>query len=152
MAIWVAILLGVIHWVFMFFPMSSTSHLTLVQHLLISRGVQLPDPDSPEMILFDLIVHVGTLGSIAWVFRESLSTFISKTLSGLYELKTGEDTPLGQLYRKLTFLGLLSVLITGAIGFPLKAMFKQVFTNPLIISGTLATTGVILWFTDHLTP
>jgi len=104
------------------------------------------------MILFDLIFHVGTLGSIAWVFRESLSTFIGKILSGLYELRTGEDTPMGQLYRKLTFLGLLSVFITGAIGFPLKAMFEQVFANPLIISGTLATTGVILWFTDHLTP
>ena len=152
MAIWVAILLGIIQGIFMFFPVSSTSHLALVQHLLISRGVQLPDPDSPEMILFDLIVHVGTLVSIAWVFRESLSVFISKTFTGFYELKTREYTPMGQLYRKLTLLGLLSVFITGAIGFPLKAMFEQVFANPLIISGTLATTGVILWFTDKLTP
>ena len=152
MAIWVAILLGIIQGIFMFFPVSSTSHLALVQHFLISRGVVLPDPDSPEMILFDLIVHVGTLVSIAYVFRDSLTKFIQNTLSGFYELKTGESTPIGELYRKLTFLGLLSVFMTGAIGFPLKAMFEQVFANPLIISGTLATTGVILWFTDKLPP
>ena len=59
---------------------------------------------------------------------------------------------MGQLYRKLAYLGLLSVFMTGAIGFPLKAMFEQVFANPLIISGTLATTGIILWFTDYLPP
>jgi len=152
MAIWVAILLGIIQGIFMFFPVSSTSHLALVQHFLISRGVVLPDPDSPEMILFDLIVHVGTLVSIAYVFRDSLTKFIKNTLLGFYELKSGIDTPIGGLYRKLTFLGLLSVFMTGAIGFPLKAMFEQVFANPLIISGTLATTGVILWFTDKLTP
>jgi len=152
MAIWVAILLGIIQGIFMFFPVSSTSHLALVQHFLISRGVALPDPDSPEMILFDLIVHVGTLVSIAWVFRESLSKFITHTLSGFYELKTRQSTPMGALYRKLTMLGLLSVFMTGAIGFPLKAMFEQVFANPMIISGTLATTGVILWFTDKLPP
>ncbi|MGF1671327.1 MAG: undecaprenyl-diphosphate phosphatase [Balneolaceae bacterium] len=152
MAIWVAILLGVIQGIFMFFPVSSTSHLALVQHFLISRGIELPEPDSPEMILFDLIVHIGTLVSIAYVFRESLSKFISHTLLGFFEIKTGAYTPMGQLYRKLTFLGLLSVFMTGAIGFPLKAMFEQVFANPLIISGTLATTGIILWFTDHLPP
>jgi len=56
----------------MFFPVSSTSHLALTQHWLISRGEELPPPESPEMILFDLVVHVGTLVSIAVVFRKSL--------------------------------------------------------------------------------
>ncbi len=152
MAIWVAILLGIIQGIFMFFPVSSTSHLALTQHLLISQGVHIPDPDSPEMILFDLIVHVGTLISIAWVFRESLSKYLRSTFAGLYELKTGDRTPSGQLYLKLTFLGLFSVFVTGAIGFPLKAMFEHVFANPLIISGTLTITGIILWWTDKLPP
>jgi undecaprenyl-diphosphatase len=152
MAIWVAILLGIIQGIFMFFPVSSTSHLALMQHFLLSRGVEMPDPDSPEMILFDLIVHVGTLVSIAWVFKDSLSRYVTKTVSGFYELKTGERSEIGALYRKLTFLGLLSVFVTGAIGFPLKWMFEAVFANPLIISGTLTVTGIILWWTDILPP
>ncbi len=152
MAIWVAILLGIIQGIFMFFPVSSTSHLALVQHFLIGRGVVLPDPDSPEMILFDLIVHVGTLVSIAWVFKDSLSKYITSALSGFNEIRTGSRTSKGQLYRKLTYLGILSVFVTGAIGFPLKALFESVFANPLIISGTLTITGIILWWTDYLPP
>jgi undecaprenyl pyrophosphate phosphatase UppP len=53
-----AILLGVIQVIFMFFPVSSTSHLVLTQHWLIQQGPSLPSPDTPEMILFDLVVHV----------------------------------------------------------------------------------------------
>lgn len=152
MAIWVAILLGIIQGIFMFFPVSSTSHLALTQHLLLNRGVDLPDPDSAEMILFDLIVHIGTLISIAWVFRESLSKYLSGTFSGFLEIAGGVSTSRGALYRKLTFLGLLSVFVTGAIGFPMKSAFESVFANPLIISGTLTITGIILWWTDILPP
>jgi len=53
-----AILLGVIQVIFMFFPVSSTSHLVLNQHWLIQQGSSLPSPDTPEMILFDLVVHL----------------------------------------------------------------------------------------------
>jgi len=152
MAIWIAILLGIIQGIFMFFPVSSTSHLALTQHLLIGQGALIPDPDSPEMILFDLIVHVGTLVSIAWVFKNSLSQYLTSTLKGFWEWKTGENTPKGDLYRRLTFYGLLSVFVTGAIGFPLKSMFESVFAQPLFMSGTLITTGIILWWTDILPP
>ncbi|MCC5942947.1 MAG: undecaprenyl-diphosphate phosphatase [Balneolaceae bacterium] len=152
MAIWVAIILGIIQGIFMFFPVSSTSHLALMQHFLISRGVDLPDPDSAEMILFDLIVHVGTLISIAYVFRRSLSTYLSSTISGFLELLSNERTARGALYRKLTFLGLFSVFITGVIGFPMKSVFESVFAQPLFMSGTLIITGIILWWTDYLPP
>ncbi len=152
MAIWVAILLGIIQGIFMFFPVSSTSHLALMQHFLISRGIELPDPDSAEMILFDLIVHVGTLISIAYVFRRSLSTYLTSTIAGFWEWISGERTARGALYRKLTFLGIFSVFVTGAIGFPMKSIFESVFAQPLFMSGTLIITGIILWWTDYLPP
>lgn len=152
MSVWVAILLGIIQGIFMFFPVSSTSHLALMQHFLISRGIELPDPDSAEMILFDLIVHVGTLISIAYVFRRSLKIYLSNTISGFLELLSKEHTARGALYRKLTFLGLFSVFITGVFGFPMKSVFESVFAQPLFMSGTLIITGVILWWTDYLTP
>ena len=136
----------------MFFPVSSTSHLALMQHFLISRGIELPDPESAEMILFDLIVHVGTLVSIAYVFRDSLTKYLTWTLSGFWEWKTGERSPKGDLYRRLTFYGLLSVFVTGAIGFPMKSLFEEVFAQPLFMSGTLIVTGIILYWTDVLPP
>jgi len=150
MAIWVAAVLGIVRGVFMFFPVSSASHLALTQHWLISRGEDLPPPESPEMILFDLVVHVGTLVSIAVVFRKSLSVFLERAFNGFKELLSEEQTPMGMLYVKLTALGLLSVLVTGMIGLPLKSLFESVFANPYAISFTLLITGVLLWWTDVL--
>ncbi len=134
----------------MFFPVSSTSHLALMQNWLLGRGEELPSPDSAEMILFDLVVHVGTLISIAVVFRNSLGGYLTNTLRGAKELVTGDQSQIGKLYVKLTMLGLLSVLVTGMIGFPLKELFESVFAQPYIMSFTLIITGVLLWWTDIL--
>ncbi len=78
-----AVILGIVQGIFMFFPVSSTSHLVVVQHFLIQRGSELPSPDSPEMIFFDLVVHVGTLVSIAVVFRRSLTLLAGKVWGDL---------------------------------------------------------------------
>ena len=150
MAIWIAILLGIIQGIFMFFPVSSTSHLALMQNFLISRGVDLPSPDSPEMILFDLMVHVGTLFSIAYVFRVSLWSYIVNTVKGFSQFLGGTKTNVGSLYVRLSLLGGLSVFVTGLVGFPLKELFEGVFAEPLIMSGTLIITGILLWWTDVL--
>lgn len=150
MAIWVAILLGVIQGIFMFFPVSSTSHLVLAQHILIYFGYELPHPDSPEMILFDLVVHVGTLVSIAVVFRKSLSRFIMDAIRGYNAFFRGQAGPKDHLFVRLSLLGLLSVLITASIGFPLKNYFTAVFAQPVFISVTLVITGLLLWWTDIL--
>jgi undecaprenyl-diphosphatase len=81
-----AILLGVIQGVFMFFPVSSTSHLVLAQHLLLERGADLPAPDSAEMILFDLVVHMGTLVSMAVVFHAPIRHYLVDLLGALRAL------------------------------------------------------------------
>ena len=59
----------------MFLPVSSTAHRVLTEHWLIARGETLPPPESPEMILFALVVHVGTLVPIAVTFWPSLKVF-----------------------------------------------------------------------------
>jgi undecaprenyl-diphosphatase len=174
MSLFESILLGIIQGIFMFFPVSSTSHLVLTQHWLIQRGSSLPSPDSPEMIFFDLVVHVGTLISIVVVFRRSLSRLMVRIWKDFWELapeigsSRGERLklrlsalrtrsllfPSGQrvgdrLYLRLAVLGMISVLVTGLVGLPLKSVFKEVFANPLAISLTLSITGILLWCTDR---
>jgi undecaprenyl-diphosphatase len=152
MTLWEAILLGIVQGIFMFFPVSSTSHMTLLEHLLISLGSDLPPPESPEMILFKLVVHVGTLVSIAVVFRKSLSRYISQTILGFSELARGGDDPVGRLYVRLTMFGALSFVATGVIGLVARQYFLFIFAEPLMISLTLVVTGIILWWTDVLGP
>ncbi|AFZ47543.1 Undecaprenyl-diphosphatase [Cyanobacterium stanieri PCC 7202] len=173
MSIFESILLGIIQGIFMFFPVSSTSHLVLTQHWLIERGSSIPAPESPEMIFFDLIVHVGTLVSIAVVFRKSLGRFLFRVWQDVISVinnpksfprkpltfklfvkenpslsKIKQDRRDEKLYLRLALLGMLSVFVTGLIGFPLKSVFKEVFATPGAIAVTLSITGILLWYTD----
>ncbi len=148
MTILEAILLAVIQGIFMFFPVSSTSHLVLVQHWLIGRGSEIPSPESPAMILFDLIVHVGTLVSIAVVFRVSLGRYLSRVWSDAQRVLHRQKGVFEPLHLRLTMLGLLSFFVTGVVGLTAKPLFEKGFAHPLAISGTLAITGALLYFTD----
>jgi len=152
MTLWQAVILGIVQGIFMFFPVSSTSHLVLTQHLMIQQGAPLPGPESAEMILFDLVVHVGTLISIAVVFRKSLGGFLRQMFG---ELRASGIRPAALwdgLYTRLALLGLLSVLVTGAIGYPMRSVFAEIFATPIAIAVTLTITGFVLWWTDTLSP
>lgn len=154
MTYWEAILLGIVQGVFMFFPVSSTSHLVLLQHALIQRGSALPPPESPEMILFDLIVHVGTLVSIVVVFHKSLRGFLTRLWGDMtaYSVGVGGVRLSETLHLRLALLGLFTVLVTGVVGLTFKPIFEGVFAHPLAISGTLVITGLLLYFTDSVGP
>ena len=153
MTLLIALVLGVIQGVFMFVPVSSTSHLVLAQTALRDRGVQLPAPDSPELILFDLVVHVGTLVSVVIVMGD-----------GLRELGRGvrEDRLAGRLRpggafseavaSRLVLLMLLSVAVTGVLGLAFQGLLTRVFASPTLVAGALVLTGAMLWWTDAMTP
>lgn len=151
MTVWIAALLGVVQGIFMFLPVSSTAHLVLTQHWLIRRGEPLPAPESPEMILFDLVVHVGTLVSIVYVFRHSLGRLTAGIARESWQwASAGGFAGRELLFLRLALLCGLSVLATAVIGFTLKASFEQVFAHPTLVAGTLSFTGVLLWWTDRL--
>lgn len=63
-----AFILGLVQGISIFIPVSSTAHLVVTQNVMIAQGSSMPPHESPAMILFDLIVHFGTLVSIAVVF------------------------------------------------------------------------------------
>jgi undecaprenyl-diphosphatase len=148
----VAVLLGLVQGVFMFVPVSSTSHLVLTQTWLRDAGVALPPPDSPELILFDLVVHVGTLVSVVIVMGD-----------GLKLLGTGvaDDLRSGRLRRgglrravstRLVALGLLSVAVTGVLGLAFQDLLTEVFGSPMLVAAALVVTGGLLWWTDAMQP
>ncbi len=152
MALWIAVLLGVVQGLFMFLPVSSTAHMVLVEHWLIARGHELPAPESPEMILFALVVHVGTLVSIVVVFWSSLSRFCQRAAcDGLTWARAGgRKRP--QVFFRLFLLGMFSVLCTGILGLGLRAGFEFVFARPGMVAASLVFTGLVLWWTDRLSP
>lgn len=145
---WVAALLGVVQGVFMFVPVSSTSHLALAQHWLQDNGVDIPDPDSQEMILFDLIVHTGTVVSIIVVMWGRLVEIARDLI---------EDVKLWRTPRELNALRLvlfltLSTMVTGALGLIIRLFADEVFGTPGVIAVLLCLTGGVLWWTDRANP
>jgi undecaprenyl-diphosphatase len=116
-------------------------------------GSSLPPPESPEMILFDLIVHVGTLVSIAIVFWGSLRYLAIRTFVDLaaYARAPGGWGAVGPVLR-LMILGATTVFVTGVLGLVFKDRIELVFGAPQIVAITLATTGLLLWLTDRLGP
>lgn len=152
MAIWIAALLGVIQGIFMFLPVSSTAHMVLTEHWLLGRGHELPDPASPEMILFNLVVHVGTLVSIVVVFWPSLKRFVGHCATDARTWAAAGGRGRIPVFLRLFLLGMLTVLCTGLVGLGLKAGFEWVFANPHMVALTLIFTGVLLFWTDRLEP
>ena len=147
MAILVAAGLAVIQGVFMFVPVSSTSHLALAQHLLDSWGVELPAPESAEMILFDLVLHLGTVASIVYVMRQRLRGGSIRLASELRSARGDGPWTGGPAMR---FLGLIAVaaVVTGILGLAVRELAPSVFANPAVIALMLVITGGLLWWTD----
>jgi len=151
MTILEGIILGLVQGVFMFVPVSSTSHLALTQQLMATLGSDLPPPDAPELILFDLVVHVGTLVSIAVVMWTSLRRVIVGGLADLRDRLGGPGTREGR-YLRLIALGVITVGVTGVLGLAVRAWLVGVFALPLVIGANLVLTGAILWWTDGAGP
>jgi undecaprenyl-diphosphatase len=169
----VAALLGLVQGVFMFVPVSSSSHLALSQHWLGSAGVEVPPPDSAEAIMVNLVLHVGTLVSIGVVMRRRLASLV---LDGRQELRerawrgpasvpatgatrgpspgaptsltTLRETPSAPALRFWAMV-LLATVVTGVLGLGIRQVAPAALGDPRVIAVLLVLTGVVLWWTDR---
>jgi undecaprenyl-diphosphatase len=149
----VALVLGVVQGVFMFVPVSSTSHLVLSQTFMAERlGVDLPPPDSPELILFDLVVHVGTLVSVVIVMGDGLRELWTGVRQEVASGQLRSDGLGGATATRLVALMLLSVAVTGALGLAFQGPLTDGFGSPSAVALALIATGAMLWWTDAMTP
>jgi undecaprenyl-diphosphatase len=150
MALWVAALLGLVQGTFMFVPVSSTSHLALVQHWLEGRGHLAASPESAEMVLLDLVLHTGTVVSIVFVFRKQLAALASEVVA---ERRTRGRRPSGEApATRLVAMLAVSTVVTGVLGFGVRAAAPEVFSEPRVIAALLVVTGFVLWWTDSARP
>ena len=134
-----SIILGVLQGVTEFLPVSSSGHLALVQDWM-----QL-EPESPEMLLFDVAVHVGTLVAVAAVFATTFMKFIARLRSELGGGMAGRRTAW-----RILGLGIVACVPTAVIGLAFKDRFESAFGNPKLIALCLLLTGTLLWTTGRI--
>lgn len=130
-----SLLLGFVQGVTEFLPISSSGHLLVFRHLL---GLQ----DIP--ILFDILLHLSTLGVVALVFRRRIAgLFVS--LARLARVPAA--APVGEEDRenlRLVLLVLLATLVTAAVGYLISRQEEAIESHPRLVALAFGATAVLL--------
>ncbi|HEX5854999.1 MAG TPA: undecaprenyl-diphosphate phosphatase [Thermoanaerobaculia bacterium] len=129
-----AVLLGVVQGLTEFLPVSSTAHLALVQRFL--PGFAQPG------ILFDVLLHVGTLFAVVVYFRSRIAATFAGAVSS--------DPPERRKAWKLIGLLLLAVGLTGLVTMPLKRFAIEGMTEFRRMGVALLGTAVLLFVAQRV--
>ena len=128
-----AILLGILQGATEFLPVSSSGHLVLAQHLI--------DNFEQPGVLFDVLLHVGTMLAVALYFYRDL-------LGLMTSLWRSDDQSEAQ--RRMLALLCVGSIPTAMIGFLFKDFFVGLFERPDIVGIMLLATGALLWVAEKL--
>ena len=121
-----AIVLGLVQGLTEFLPVSSSGHLVIAQELL---GAAAPG------IFFEVLVHVGTLVSVVWVYRQTLMDLAV----GLARRERDAWSYLGRIA--------FATLPAALIGFLLEDDIGAAFDSPVFVGAMLLVTAGFLWST-----
>lgn len=128
-----SLLLGIVQGLAEFLPVSSSGHLVLLEHFL-----PVPDPESKPMLLFDLCLHVATIGSIAIIFGAEFVSFIK----GLLGIRRYGTINLRRLYEVSPAVRILTLAMVTTI---VTAICYKLFEEPLESSRKMEVLAVT-WF------
>lgn len=124
-----ALILGLVQGLTEFLPISSSGHLVLGQKLL---GFSQPP------VLFDILVHVGTLTAVIIFFHRTLSLLIRRTWGFLANR--------GKLPKKVIFI-VVGTIPAAIVGFFLNSYLAIIFDSVALVGMALIVNSVLLFST-----
>ncbi len=130
-----ALVLGLIQGATEFLPVSSSGHLTIAPWLL-------GWPNSS--LLFDTVVHWGTLLAILVVFWRDFLRIAQATLISLLRRS------LDDVHARLGWFIVLGSIPAAVTGLLFKDFFEQLFASPPAAGGFLLVTALLLWGSEWL--
>jgi undecaprenyl-diphosphatase len=130
-----ALVLGIVQGATEFIPISSSGHLVLVPWLL-----NWPEPG----LIFDTIVHWGTLAAILAVFWRDILALATAWVRSLVERNVGQPEA------RLAWLIIVGTLPAALMGFFLEDFFESLFSSPGRVATLLLVTGAILALSEWL--
>lgn len=137
MTIMQSILLGAIQGLAEFLPISSSGHLAIAAYFLGQSAVPL---------LFDVLLHLSTLGAVCLVFRKR----IAELCLVLWRVVTRKSGPADAPDRTLILSLMIATVLTGIIGFAIKDYVEAL--APFWIACCLVLTGVMLFLAGRYVP
>lgn len=152
-----AILMGILQGFTEFLPVSSSGHLAILKHLL---GVQ-----TDTGILFDILLHVGTLISIFVAFRKEVIKLIVEGFGLLLDFFYNIPIFFRNLFnkndreqyyqvidspaRKMVMLIIISTIPTAILGLVAKEVVEYAQRKLIIPGICLIITAVLLFLADR---
>src|SRR6478672_2252554 len=126
-----AILLGIIEGLTEFLPISSTGHLILADRLLGLEG--------PESKLFDIVIQLGAILAVCWVYRDRLL----RAAEGLLTQRTQQH------FVANIVIAFLPAAIAGVF---LYRFIKDVLFSPWVVAVSLIVGGVLILVIERVRP
>lgn len=131
-----AFILGMVQGLGEFLPISSSAHLILAPWLFGWHD---------QGLAFDIALHWGTLVAVVGYFRQDI-WLLAKGF--FHTLRRSTRDFENNIYQKLSWLIILATIPAAVIGKLFESQVESTFRNPLLIAGTLAVVGVVLWLAD----
>ena len=133
--------LGFVQGVAEFLPISSSGHLTLLQHFF---GMEEPDN------LFNILLHFATLIAVCvYYWRDVLDMILEffRGIAAMFSRRQAKEQP--PEARRLVLLIIVATLPLFLI-VPLEEKVEAFGRNPIFVSCALLVTGLILFLSDRM--
>ena len=136
-----AIFMGFVQGVAEFLPISSSGHLTLLQHFF-----KMEEVDN----LFNILLHFATLIAVCVVYRKDIAEMIVEFFKGVGSLFGGHGSresrpPEARRLVMMVIVGTLPLFVV----LPLEGLVEGLGNYPAVVSVMLLVTGCILFFSDR---
>ena len=136
-----AIILGLVQGLAEFLPISSSGHLALLQQAF---GIH-----EDKVLLFAVLLHVGTLISVFIVYWKDIWELIVELCLTIRDLCTGKGLRLAERpIRKLGVMIIVATIPTAIIGLVFSDFFDSLYNSVIPIGVGLIITGFLLIFAE----
>ena len=138
-----AVILGLVQGLAEFLPISSSGHLALLQQAF---GVS-----EDKVLLFAVLLHVGTLISVFIVYWKDIWALIVELCLTIKDLCTGKGLRLAERpVRKLGVMIIVATIPTAVIGLVFSDFFDSLYTSVIPIGVGLIITGFLLVLAEKM--
>lgn len=143
MSIWNAVVLGLVQGLTEFLPVSSSGHLSILNNLF---SMTMTDDGH---LFFDVLLHLGTLGSICIVYWKDIKQMFFETIGfvnlGPLAGHRQERYPAVRMFFMIVVATLPLLLIL-----PVKDKIETLYYNNIFIGVALVLTGCMLYVSDKM--
>lgn len=138
-----AVILGLIQGLAEFLPISSSGHLALMQQWF---GIE-----EDKVLLFAVLLHVGTLVSVFIVYWKDVWELIKELGLTIKDIFTGKGLRLQERpTRKLGVMIIVATIPTGIIGILFNDFFDSLYNSVIPIGIGLIITGFLLVLAERM--